>query len=359
MELAARDYQVFIFTSATRDKPISYREDALFVYREATRWDSADYQRMLGHICQDQIGLIHLQYHPNSYPNLSAFFRLLRSNPAAQKLKIVVTLHELTGLGSLFALVRLLQLLPLLFRADALILTNNRDKRRLSRIPFLRNKLWLIPLAPSFDVEPLPSVERERLRAQWGIGTNEILLVRFGFVHNIQVSLIPDLIAALSHLLAKGHSVKLLFAGADTAADRTEIDSLARYFGVENSILYTGYRSPKEISHLLQIADIAVQLYPEGVCERRSSLQAVLAHALPLISTKRGIPPPFFVQGRNVLLVPANNPVLLAEAVTRLIRDPVLRRLMSAGTAEVGDRFGWTTTTEATEQLYQTLLTTP
>ena len=82
-----------------------------------------------------------------------------------------------------------------------------------------------------------------------------------------------------------------------------------------------------------------------------------MAHALPVVATPVGGIPEVITDGQDGLLVPVNQPETLAQALTRLIRDPALRRsLGETASRHARDRFSFERMAQQYEELYHRLL---
>jgi glycosyltransferase involved in cell wall biosynthesis len=81
-----------------------------------------------------------------------------------------------------------------------------------------------------------------------------------------------------------------------------------------------------------------------------------LASAVPVVATRVGVVPEVLEDGATALLVPAGEPVPLAAAIERLLRDATLRRrLGAAGAALVRARFSGARLAERLTALYRSL----
>ena len=80
---------------------------------------------------------------------------------------------------------------------------------------------------------------------------------------------------------------------------------------------------------------------------------AALAHGLPIISTRPRVAMPELRHGENILLVPPDAPVALAEAIAGLADDAELQRRLGEGAARLAQSFTWEKIAEKTEALYE------
>lgn len=352
-------HQPYVFTTALAEPALEMM--GIPVFRKAAQWDFQTARQLLSCILENDISLVHLQYHATLFgprpiiPRLPAW---LKTSAGTRGIRIVVTMHELAGpaIPGLPRLLRLAWLFPMLRAADAVIATNERDERLLRRaLTGNPRKLHRIPLAPNLDVAPASPLDRSRIRSRLGMNPKELLIVRFGFIHNFCGSLIPDLLKALKGARARGLQAKLLFVGAEEPAAGAALQQMARTLGLVSDIHRTGYGPPAEISAALQAADFAVQLYPEGASDRRSALLTVLAHGLPVISTEGKGLSPAFRHGENLLLVPTGNSRRLTEALLQMGDTPALRDRLRGKAASAAAPYTWEATARATQTVYQAL----
>lgn len=360
VECSHRGWDVAILTSAIEGMPTSeQREDNVRVFRSIRRWDAFSLRESLASIRNLGAALIHIQYQPNGfqgYPAITLLPRWLKRH-TRHRARVVVTLHELAGPvktvlpGSL----KSLWLFPLALSSDAVIVTNERDFSFLRKIPWVGQRLRRIPLAPVITPKTHPEGSGNEVRRKLGISEEEVVLARFGFVHNLRISRIPDLLQATHQLLKQGHHVRLLLIGGADSGSQSELLGMAEHLGIRDKLLLTGFCPPTEVSRYLDSVDIAVQLYPDGVSEKRSSLQAVLAHGLPVISTKKGPVPSTFHPLENILLIPDGSSRKLAQAIARLISDTELRNRLRQNAREAVACFNWRTIGDALDHLYRSL----
>jgi glycogen(starch) synthase len=68
---------------------------------------------------------------------------------------------------------------------------------------------------------------------------------------------------------------------------------------------------------------------------------AVLAHGLPTVTTQPQRALPHFVDGENVVYVPAGDAVAVAGAIVRVQLDFVLRQRLQTGARALHDTYDW------------------
>ncbi len=143
---------------------------------------------------------------------------------------------------------------------------------------------------------------------------------------------VPEFVAAARALLEGGSRTRFVVAGEPDdgnpgAISRVQLDAWAR----EGAVEFLG--NVQDTAPLLRDADIAVlpTRYGEGT---PLSLIEAMACGLPVVATDVPGCRALVEDGVNGLLVPVGNSQALAEAVGRLVDDPLLRvRLGDAGRA--------------------------
>jgi glycosyltransferase involved in cell wall biosynthesis len=230
--------------------------------------------------------------------------------------------------------------------SDGLVFTNTEDRARARRLPGRRDiPEAMIPIGSNIDRAPPPDYERARQRAALGAGPEDLLLAYFGLLNPSKG--LEDLLLALAALRDAGLAARLIVvgggAGSSDPANCAEARAFAerlRALDLEGAVLETGFLPPSLVSARLLAADLAVLPYRDGLSLRRGSLMAMLAHGLPLVST-RPIGESPLRDGEEVLLVPPADPPALAAAVRRLAADPTLRAQLGTAAGRRSREFAW------------------
>ena len=244
--------------------------------------------------------------------------------------------------------------------SDAVIVTNAEDFARLSSYSFICS-LSLIPIGSNISPTPPADYDREGWRAHWGLKPDDILLSYFGFLNESKGG--ETLVHALDKLVQRGYDVRLMMVGGKVgSSDPTNVAYLERVeglieeLGLTDRVLWTGYTPQSDVSANLLASDICVLPYRDGASFRRGSFMAALAHGLPIVSTRPRVDVPELRHGENILLVPPDAPVALAEAIARLAEDPRLRRRLGEGAVSLAQSFTWEKIAEKTKSLYEEIL---
>ena len=141
-----------------------------------------------------------------------------------------------------------------------------------------------------------------------------------GLVGRLSVEKGVDIfLRAAARVLTQLPDVKFVVAG--DGPDRAELDALIGKLGIGGSVRMLGRRD--DMPSIYASLDVMVS------ASRREGLPIALlegmASRLPIIATQIGEIPTVIQNGRTGVLVPANDPELLAAAIIELLRDPAKR----------------------------------
>lgn len=316
-----------------------------------------------------QPDVVHTQYQSAAYslhPAVNYLPLWLRTMPGRPH--IVTTFHDLRfpymfpKAGPL----RWQAVLALAKHSDAAVITNPADWLRLGQAG-LRDHMHPIPIGSNIQCEPPAGCDRTCQRAKWGAGPNTWLLAYFGFLNASKGG--ETLICCLAELVKAGRPARLLMVGGKIgASDPTNVAYLAKVetlieeLGLADRVQWTGFTASDEVSANLLATDCAVLPYREGASLRHGSLMAALAHGLPIVSTETPVEEragpgifPALAHGQSALLVPPDDPVKLAEAVTRVMTEPELRSRLAAAALKLAHHFEWETLAKRHLEVYREL----
>lgn len=155
------------------------------------------------------------------------------------------------------------------------------------------------------------------------------------------------------HLLRAAADVPgAIFALAGEGAEREPLEDLARSLGVDDRVIFLGYRS--DIAALLAVSDLVVlpSLF-EGL---PVALLEAMAAGRPVIASRIGGVDELVEDDRNGLLVEPGDPAGLAQAIRALLADPErARRLAEAASELVERRFSAAATSARIAEIYEEL----
>jgi glycosyltransferase involved in cell wall biosynthesis len=140
------------------------------------------------------------------------------------------------------------------------------------------------------------------------------------------------------------------FVLAGEGPDRGALEARSKDLGLEGRVLFLGQRD--DIPRLLANCDLFVlpSLY-EGL---PLTVLEAMAAGRPVIATAIGGTDGVIIPGETGLLVPPGDPVALAEAIGRLLRDrPLAARLAAAGQMAVERQFSATAMARGMSEVYR------
>lgn len=159
------------------------------------------------------------------------------------------------------------------------------------------------------------------------------------------------LIEAAPAIMQNAPEAKLVLVGDGEL--RTDLESLASQCGVENAIIFSGYR-PDAHALLGQFDIFAAPSHMEGL---NTSILDAMMLGRPVVATTAGGIPEIIEDGKTGLLVPPGNPRALAAAIVDLLRDPEkAERLALAGHKKAVEEFTAERMVEGTIAVYERLL---
>lgn len=137
---------------------------------------------------------------------------------------------------------------------------------------------------------------------------------------------VETLIDAVGRLVGSGRNVVLRIIGAgDPAAHAVALRDRVRAAGLQRSVEFAGYVPLGEpLNAEYRSADIYV--LPSTTEGSPRSLLEAAANSLPCVTTDVGSARDLFEDGRSALIIPPDDPAVMAAAIARFIDEPELRR---------------------------------
>jgi glycosyltransferase involved in cell wall biosynthesis len=175
-------------------------------------------------------------------------------------------------------------------------------------------KVICIPSA--VDVERYrPGGDRDWFRWEFGLAADEQAVGMIAqFIerkgHRVLLEAVPAI------LRDRPRTRFLLFG---SGALRDGIERLCRQRGLQQQVLFPGFRD--DLDRILPCLNLVV--HPATLEGLGVALLQAAASAVPIVASRAGGIPEIVRDGSNGLLVPPGDPAALAEAVIRLLRDPV------------------------------------
>jgi glycosyltransferase involved in cell wall biosynthesis len=195
-----------------------------------------------------------------------------------------------------------------------------------------------------------PGVDGGRVRAELGLAPDHFLITQVG-VRSWRGN--DDVLDAMARVAGAAPQARLLFVGAPPPRIPILRDR-ARARGLGEVTRVLGHRD--DIPEILAASNVTVDAAYAGI-GLTGSLRESLAVETPVIGTDLEGIPELILDGETGLLVPPRNPEALAQAILRVIENPVRARAMArAGRKRVEALFSTRAKVERTEALYRRLL---
>ena len=157
----------------------------------------------------------------------------------------------------------------------------------------------------------------------------------------------PTLLDAWPHVLAEFPTATLLIIGEGSR--REALEAQVARLGIASSVIFTGRRD--DVPAVTKALDVAV--LPSYREAQGLTILEAMALSRPVVASNVGGIPEMISDGVTGLLVPPHEPLALADAVVRLLRDhPLADTLGRAGHDLVHERFCVQLMARAVETIY-------
>jgi len=158
------------------------------------------------------------------------------------------------------------------------------------------------------------SEARVRVRSEWGIGEDEMLIGLVGRLDPMKDH--PNFLNAAALLVQEGKQFRFVCVGSGPANYRASLQELAKTLGLAEYILWVDARA--EVSAIYSALDLLVSssVYGEGF---PNVLGEAMACGVPCVATDVG--DSAWVVGEMGEVVPPKNSVALADAIQRLLNQ--------------------------------------
>lgn len=363
--LSQQGCDVSVLTSA-RAKPAEVIP-GVEVFPLVSRWDRSCWRTVTRALQQIGPQVVNIQYQAGAFQGSGVVNLFSVWSRLHQKHRWVITFHDLNP-PYLFPKAGLFRksVLPVTARMlDAAITTNPEDNVA------LRQPSYLIPIGSNIGPPLVTESDRERQRDRWGVGASGLLLAYFGFLTPSKG--VETLAQSLRILrLTYPDSVLLMVGGMasdSVASDLSYASQLRRKIeasDINQNVRWTGFAPSSEVSACLSAADICVLPFRDGASFRNGTLVAAIAHHLVLVTTAQPRNPAvesiakrsglMLQDGVNARLAPPQEPMLLAQAISELARQPEQRRQLRQGMQELSRLTTWETIATQTIRVYREVL---
>jgi len=163
----------------------------------------------------------------------------------------------------------------------------------------------------------------------------KLLYVRsFASVYNPEMA-----IEVLNILIKRYPDAELCMVGPDKDGTLYDCKNLAKQYGIEDRVKFTGVLSKQEWHTLSNDYDIFINT--TNVDNTPVSVIEAMALGLPVVSTNVGGLPFLLQDGEDAILVNSDNPQEMTDAICRLIEDSKFSGMLSAKAREKVELFDW------------------
>jgi len=188
------------------------------------------------------------------------------------------------------------------------------------KVPFK----WL-PIPSGIPVYNLNREKIALLKKKY-LGNSVFLIGHFGTYGGFISELLIRIIPKLTHHCPDR---KFLFLGKNS--DKFCEQLLQAYPDLKSQIYSTGMLDQQSLSEHIQACDIFIQPYPDGVSSRRTSIMTLLAHGLPVVTTKGFLTEPLWVKSNAIFLSNNIDNDKVVELIKRLLNNPIERKGLGEG----------------------------
>jgi glycosyltransferase involved in cell wall biosynthesis len=206
----------------------------------------------------------------------------------------------------------------------------------------------VVVLANGVADEPA-SHSRAEVRAALRLRENEVVAVHVARVVPLKAH--DVILRAMAMLAEQRTPIVVLFVGDGPA--RADMEHLAAKLGLAGKVRFLGHRD--DVPDLLGASDLF--LLPSRAEGLPVAVLEAMAKSLPVVATPVGGVPEVCTHEREALFVPVDDPMMLADAMAELVRDPLLRsRLGSAGRTRAMREFSFDGMVTGYEDVYRRVL---
>jgi glycosyltransferase involved in cell wall biosynthesis len=232
------------------------------------------------------------------------------------------------------------------YLCDRMIAVSDAVKCNAAENGVPENKISVIYGGISKVIE-LNAEEKSHIRGKWGIEDDDIVV---GIVARLTgVKGHKHFIDAAEIISRDYDNVKYVIAGGGPMEQ--ELKELVMQKGLGDRMVFTGFVD--SIHEILNIIDInVISSLSEALC---LSIIEGMSIGKPSVGTATGGIPEVIRDGYNGFIVRPGDPVMLADAILKLIRDPDLRKDMGEkGRVLAAERFTADAMAKGIEALYDT-----
>ena len=281
-------------------------------------------------------------------PQAAALARLVvASLPKAERPPLVYTEHSMWD--KMAVLVKAVNRLTIGMDRALVVVSESARRSLPERLrPEARVVIHGVDLERSESVRARRAELRQALRAEFGISTDELAVVT---VANLRPEKGYDvLLDAARRLEESGVRARVVAVGRGPL--REELERRSQALGLGDRFVFAGQRA--DALELMAGSDVFV------LASRQEGLPVALMEAcslgLPVVATRVGEMAELLVDGASAVVVPAENPDALADALALVVADASLRERLGQGSLALAGRFDVAKAAKEIESIYSEIL---
>jgi glycosyltransferase involved in cell wall biosynthesis len=240
--------------------------------------------------------------------------------------------------------------------AKIICISTDLKKHLSSNWKIEESKLTVLPCAADMEAFK-PNYSTEHVRKGLGLTTEPIVMWVGGFYpwHDLDL-----LLESFAQVLQSHTNAKLILVG--DGQTRSSIESKIQKNGLRDSVIMTGPISHSNVPEMLSIADVAVVPSAPVTASRGGTgtplkLFEYMASAKAIVATALNQAMEVIQDGHNGLLVEAGDAHGFAEAILKLLNNPVERGRLGQNAREQAIKlYSWEQYTQRLEEIYLSVL---
>lgn len=344
-QLRARDVDVFLLTSPVADAAGDVQHLPV-----GGRWRPRDIPGAAARLAGLQPDVVHVQFGNGFFAGQGGGLHLLPRALESHGVHthIIMTMHEspdcperepeAASLSHAWSCIHH-DIDALAARARTIFATNQQHEEHFAR-SYGSTRMRRVPVPPNVLPGPPDPCVRRRL----GIGNRRPLIVTFGFLHPVKG--LEYLVRAFARVAQALPSARLVIAGGSQSASLSDEDSRwyagrvrdeIRGHRLEGKVLMPGYLPPREVSALLQEADLGALAFTYGLTPKSGAYAAMLAHGLPIVGTRGPMTP----RHLPAELAPPRDGNALGGRMLAVLTSPAGRTALAQASLAAGAEHSW------------------
>lgn len=306
-EFAKNGNEVHVITSNKADK----NSKLLNIHNIVNEWDFSNFKIILKEVKKIKPDVLNVQYPSNEYK--SAFMLSILPLIIKIKLKCIVTatIHEYDY--ETFSIQRKLRLYLNFAKLDKIIVAEEKFIDKIKQI-VPKKEIVYIPISSNIPRSKITLKQKEELLEKYELKDKKVISY-FGFARMTKgIEYILKCIPSLAE------DVRLLYIGSldeKNEYERSLLD-LIYNLNIKDKVIITGFFDNEEdVANLLQISDVCVLPFTEGVQTRNGSFLAAYNQKIPVITTSTDKK-----DNNGIYYVEPKNQELLLKKIIEVLENP-------------------------------------